>query len=307
MTEPSASASDKLAQKNLLLNSFLNVPQSFEIKTLNTTKGGCELYYYYPHIEVDLSADVLSPSLNDRFSNLIFLIHLDHVDKESFGKRVRFVNFLPKDTDIAEFSRGVLNESMVAQVKGTYGLTKSGKATNVSGNQTTESSVSPSLGGEVSLTYTEGLERDLKEAIEKKTTGIVQNGQTFLADLRALRNVRIGGSYRFDLLLEVPAQLNATDEFCESDPVQNEVRARVVIVGVVRHVEDLGHTGVIQRVPEAENDDVFEEVVLHEMPAQILWEYNNIPAVRLRPFSKETQSAGQHRPDKKASSKPKHK
>jgi hypothetical protein len=306
MTEPSASASDKLAQKDLLLSSFLNVPQSNEIKTLNTTKGGCQLYYYYPHIEVDLSADVLSPSLNDRFSELIFLIH---VDKMSFVKGVRFVNFLPKDTDIAEFSRGMLKESTIAQVKGTYGLTNSSKATNVSGNQTTESSVSPSLGGEMSLTYTEGLERDLKEAIEKKTTGIVQNGQTFLADLRALRNVRIGGSYRFDLLLEVPGQLEETDEYCWSYPVQKEVRAHVVIVGVVRHVENLGHTGVFQRVPEAENDDVFEEVVLHEIPAekQILWEYNNIPAVRRRPFSEGTQVAGHQRPDKKASSKPTHK
>jgi len=42
-----------------------------------------------------------SPSINDRFSELILLIN---IDKESFRNRVRFVNFLPKDTDIAEFS-----------------------------------------------------------------------------------------------------------------------------------------------------------------------------------------------------------
>ena len=311
LMEPSASMEEKTAKKNLLLSSFLNVPQSFEIMTFNRNEADCKLYYYYPHFEVDLSANVLSPSINDRFSEIIFLIN---VDDDSFKKGVRLVNFLPKDTDIAEFSRGILKESMEAQVKGTYGLTKSSKSTNVSGNSTTESSVSPSLGGELSLTYTEGLERDLKEAIEKKTTGIVQNGQTFIADLRALRNVRIGGSYRFDLLLEVPALpdkifVNKTTERCKSNPVREKVTANIVIVGVVRHVVEIGHTGIFQHMPEAENDDVFEEVVLHEIPAskQTLWEFKNIPAMTEPLSSKVVKAAVQNNHISKISGKQKSK
>ena len=56
------SAEQKLEKKEQLIAQSLNVPQAIEVKTLNRIdeideKGG-EIYHYYPHVEVDFSADV---------------------------------------------------------------------------------------------------------------------------------------------------------------------------------------------------------------------------------------------------------
>lgn len=291
MTDNTLTDDQKLARKDLLLAQLLNAPQSFEIKTLNRLENGCELFYYYPHLEVEFSADVFSPNISDRFSELVFLIRLSDSDA---ARQVRVVNFDPKATDIAEFTRGTFKDQTQAYIKATYGLTRSASVTNVArtfgnpGDATAENtqgtSVSPTLGGEAGYSYTEGYERDLKDAIERKTYAVIEDGRTFLVDLRALRHVRIGGSYAFDLMLEIPSTSQLMGQQCVSvpavDPSTKSVKAEVTLLGVVRHVDGVGRTGVLRRVPEAENDDVYEEVILRQISDLPLWVFNGEAATR---------------------------
>lgn len=282
MMDSKLSDEEKIRRRELLLAQFLNVPRSLLVMTSNRNERGCDLYYYYPHVEIDLSVDVLSPTVEDRFSEVLMLLRLTERD---WAAGVRFVDFSPKGADLAEFTRGTLTQQSVAQAKGSYGATASRTANTVLGEgqagETTSSSFAPTLGGELTYTYTEGLVRELKDSIEKKVVGVMEGGRSFLVNLRAIKHVRIGGTFLFDVMLEVPSRLTRDDGLCTSVPAAGEelpVKADVLTVGVVRHVADVGRAGVLNRVPEPENDDVFEQVVF-QSSQEDLWQFAGVPAV----------------------------
>ncbi len=55
------------------------------------------------------------------------------------------------------------------------------------------------------------------------------------------------------------------------------LEADAYLVGVVRHVYDRGFTGWMNKVPEPENDDTFNEVMTEHIQNIELWTLNNIP------------------------------
>ncbi len=278
MMDGTLDVSQKLEKRDLLLAQMINSPQAFEMKTRNhITSEGREVYYYYPHVELDFSSGLLSPSVLDRFSELVLVVDLP---ESIFSRGVRFVNFAPKGADIVEYTRGTFKQESQAQAKATYGLARSAKSTTKDGDNTSEVSASPSFGGEISYTHSEAFERDLKDAIERRSASILNDGKTFVATFRSMREVRIAGTYTFELLLEVPSIVeSAGGNLYESVPVTREITPHIVLAGVVRHLYQRGYTGFFQQVPEAENDNVFEQVVVRPILNRKLWSFNNESAI----------------------------
>src|SRR6185436_10720224 len=187
----------------------------------------------------------------------------------------RFIDFRPKDADIVEYSRGELTEATTGQVSATAGLSDQLVRTASPETRTTGNSLGVTAGLSVSETYAS----KLLDALERKTTAILDQGQTFLAELRSLRQIRIAGTYNFDLMLEVPAHLaiapgdnGAPPSYLISSPAVSKLVADIFLIGVARHVHARGHIGWLRKAPESENDHVFEQVVLDVLPGQPLWE-----------------------------------
>jgi len=246
-------------------------PDMYESTTLTGTKtlegrGVLKKYKYFPRISVDLSANVRTPSPEDEISFLYLAVRLSDTG-------VRFIDFHPKDADFAEFSRGQLTQTLQAQAS----LEASSSATEVSklaGDDTVPVDTSVGQQGlSVSLSYSDAYVTQLKDAIERRTTGVIEEGRTFVAMFRSLRELRIGGTYNFDLMLEVPAaQVTGDDgKLISWEPTPTEVYAEILVVAVVRHVKKRGMTGTFKRVPESENDRVFEQVVFHPLSTQRVW------------------------------------
>lgn len=253
-----------------------NEPEAAESAT--ERREGCEakcsvpgtVYFYYPRLSIDFSSNFLSTSVADRLSYLALVIRLH---EEASAKSVRFLDFRPKDADIVEFSRGDLTQTLQVQASANVGATGS-ESVKVTQSPTEKTSATgDSAGASTGVTFTEAFATKLLDAIEKRSTGILDDGRTFFADFRALRQIRVAGTYNFDLMLEVPATLKreGASLILESEPVQPEIKADVLLLGVVRHVHDRGRVGVLQRVPESENDHVYEQVVMRTLPGEILW------------------------------------
>lgn len=62
-------------------------------------------------------------------------------------------------------------------------------------------------------------------------------------------------------------------------PVEENLTADITLLGMVRHVFRRGRIGTFAKVPEAENDDVYEEVVLKRIPHVRLWNFSGDPVV----------------------------
>jgi len=239
-----------------------------------------DIYFYYPRVSVDFSSGFLSTTATDRLSYMAMLVRLR--EPAGSSQKVRFLDFKPKEADIAAFSRGDLTESAQLQASANAGLTGSEgvKVTKDSTEKTTGSG--NSAGASTGISATETFATKLADAIEKKTTGILDDGQTFFADFRSIRDIRVAGAYNFDLMLEVPSTPSRTvqdgvpSDVLESVPIQTEVKADIFLLGVVRQVHERGRIGVLNSVPESENDHVFEQVVLRVIPNQSLWIAPNI-------------------------------
>lgn len=228
------------------------------------------LYYYYPRIAIDFSSNLRTLAPMDRLSHLGLVVRIQ--DGEGGGRDgVRFLDFFPKDADLVEFSRGDFTQSIALQGGATLGATTSGTLTTGEAPLVSVAGTGSSQGLSSTVTLSEGLSSKLADAIERRSTGILENGSIFFADFRSIRQVRIAGTYNFDLMLEVPANLRRLGDFAISEPVRTSVLADVFLIGVVRHVYDRGHMGLFHRVPETENDDVYEEVILSYVPNQLLW------------------------------------
>ncbi len=276
----SSLSKDKKADLLAALNAIImNQPEADSTTALHhIDEKGYDIFYYYPRLSIDVSAELHTPRNDD---STAFIGTILMLDPEDYRKGVRILDFSPKGADILDYTRGLFKQSSTGAVKATYGQTQSSSDQTVQkvGDDITNTLASArgmSLGGEASYTYTEGFERDLKEAIAKRTNGILEGGRGFYVDLRGLRNIKVSGSYSFDLMLEVPSE-GTTDPripaayFCK--PVVSSVKANALVVGVARHVYDKGMTGFFNRVPEAENDDVFEQVASRAFPDCTLWNF----------------------------------
>jgi hypothetical protein len=183
------------------------------------------------------------------------------LDEAAVRQGVRVVDFQPKAADIVDFTRGQATQK--------YEL-----ASKLSAGPAPAAAVPVS--GDLSYTQTEQFARDLKDAIERRSAGVHDGGKGFYAEFRSIREVRIAGTYSFSLMLEVPARIyHAKDSAVyESLPVVEQLLANVALVGVVRHVHDRGKTGWFVRVPEPENDDVYEQVVLVAEENRPIWRFD---------------------------------
>ena len=123
----------------------------------------------------------------------------------------------------------------------------------------------------LSFAFSESFTQELKDAVERRSSGLIQDGKTFFTAFRAFRNVRIAGAYSFDLMLEVPATISSQGNIFVSEPVAREVRADILLLGVVRHVWKRGQVGIFHRVPESENDHTYDQVVLRVLSDRLLW------------------------------------
>ena len=286
----------RIRYQELLEARLLNVPDLPRTTTLHhTDEEGRDIYYYYPRIEIDFSAEILSATNLDRFSFLGLVIVLKSGGSEkcncsTLGRvrnasRPRFINFVPKAADFAEFTRGRFTQNSQIQARAAYGSTRGSTITTTSPDRETTPNIvatlarNLSLGVEGSYIYSEGVVRELKDAIQRRATGLDKQGQIFFAEYRSINATRIGGTYNFDLMLEVPACGNDIEDtpYYESDPVVQEIKADIYPVGVVRHVHDRGKTGLILRYPETENDHVYEQVIVKDYENIPIWEFNGVP------------------------------
>lgn len=280
LNDPKLSQEKRQARVQELRAFFFNAPELQNSTTLRGfTKNGEEIYHYFPRFQIDFSADLLSNSVLDRFSQLVMYIRLTD---DVAGKGVRFVDFVPKGSDILEYSRGEFKEKHQLQAKGTAGRSSSDVENTVSGDTTTTETRGVSLGGEVSFTSSEEFTRQLKDALEKQTAGIVENGRALLVQLRSVRHIRIGGTYEFGVMLEIPSLVKPAPhnaKYYVNSPAVELIEPEIVLLGVVRHVYNRGQTGFFNKVPEIENDGVFEQVVIRR-PTVTLWSFNQNPWIR---------------------------
>jgi len=56
------------------------------------------------------------------------------------------------------------------------------------------------------------------DAIERRSAGLLDEGRTFFASFRSLRDVKIAGTYNFDLMLEVPSRLEDRPSTLSNSP-----------------------------------------------------------------------------------------
>ena len=258
---------------------LVNQPDLHDSTTIHQYEEGIPAYRYFPRVSVDFSSSLRAASPLDRISFLLMVVQIQPSAagnssqlQNTAQEQIRFLNFSPKEADFVDFTRGQFTQAFQASASAAFGATTT--ESGGSDGATTQNSI----GWTPSMTFSESYVSNLADAIERRSTGLL-DGQTFYAAFRSLREVRIGGTYNFDLMLEV---LSKKGEKIESggvvshpwEPIANEVRADVYMIGVVRHVYDRGHLRSfwgLSKVPESENDDVYEQVVVKKISDVVLW------------------------------------
>ncbi|PCI80994.1 MAG: hypothetical protein COB20_02560 [SAR86 cluster bacterium] len=274
---------------------LLNTPRSDSLTTRSYLYEGVDMYNYFPRIEVDFSAKLRSVSELDTFKHLGIVIEIQ--DKFS---NTKFIDYTPKEADVVAFSRGTLKQdnkltvspSVEDTVKQAIASSSSTTAPVTSDSETDTTQLTRGL--ETGFTASESYTNALVDALERRTTGILDDGNVFFASYRSARDKRISGTYTFDLMLEIEskAELFYADNSSEVDanscdnmilnsgktltyvasvPCDDDVLVDIYLVGVARHVYDRGLTGYFAKVPEVENDDVYEHVVVRKIPSVALW------------------------------------
>lgn len=206
-----------------------NVPDLPSRTTLHESRS---TYYYYPRIEVNFSSKLNTTSPADRFAYLGMVLRITpsaNASCLSAGDGIRFLDFHPKAADIYEFARGEFTQKteLAAKQSLTDQTVKKVAESAVEGGQnaSTERTHTGTITPELSLTMSETFVNALKDSIEARTTGILEEGQAFFADFRSTKNRRIGGTYSFDLMLEVPATLKKGRHGTFSNPCTSDIRA----------------------------------------------------------------------------------
>ena len=255
---------------------LVNQPDLYNSTTMHTSVSGVAAYRYFPRVSVDFSSSLTSPSPLDRISFLLIVIQLKtQVDVQN-TESLRFLNFSPKEADFVEFTRGQFSQALQAAVSANASAVDTIEATTTADPTTRATAGQNTVGLTSSLSFSESYVSALTDAIERRSTGLL-DGQTFYAAFRSIREVRIGGTYNFDLMLQVPSVAGLKAGPVQPwPPAQKEVRADIYMIGVVRHVHDRGQIGFLSKVPESENDDVYEQVVVEVVPNVLLWKHNEI-------------------------------
>lgn len=289
-----SSVEERIALEDLIYARVNNVPDMKRRTTLHHVEDGVEVHYLYPRLYFDFSSSLRSPMNSDRFAYLGLLVRLKtcecNVNENTFGDSVRIADFWPKDADLVEYTRGTLTQKAQMDAKLTYGSSSENSTTTTAGTEDAKTTVvdnstnSPSAGAELAYSFSDTYVNELKDAFERRTTGLFEDGKVFFAEFRAIQQKRIGGTYGFDLMLEVPASIesipdhdaNGANQYY-AKPIVDEVKADVFLVGVVRHVSVSGKTGTLVRVPEPTNDIAVERVTLERLPETKLWRFNGLP------------------------------
>lgn len=233
------------------------------------------VYDYFPRVEIDFSAKLNTVNEQDSFKHLGFLIKL----KSNVGAQI--IDFSPKEADIVDFTRGTMERNATLTLAPSITKTVTDTAlSNIAGqiadsSDTDTETISRARGlGTTGLVFSEKYTNDLMDALERRTTGILENGKVFFADYRSVRNKRIAGAFSYDLMLRVSAWGQEIGNSWVSTPQLSDVVADVYLLGVIRHVEKRGMSGTLNRAPEVENDDVFEQVVVKKISDEVLWVHN---------------------------------
>lgn len=275
-----ASSELNLEERRQRFSVLVNQPDLYDSTARHGTVDGVPVYWYYPRLSVDFSAGVLAALPQDRLSFLLLIIRLRQ--PKGCDIPIRFLDFAPKEADFVDFTRGNFTQALQLAVSADGSLVNTSQVTESAESQTTTGQTGFRLSP--SLVFSESYANSLRDAIERRSTGL-HDESTFYATFRSLREVRIGGTYSFDLMLEVPAKEGVCSDELEKkglrvwEPVADQVRADILMLGVVRHVYDLGRTGVRVRVPEPENDNVYEQVVVEVVEDVVLWEFSGEPWV----------------------------
>lgn len=260
--------------------SWLNQPDIYDSTTWDKTlsplnpPGAYRNYRYFPRISVDFSSHLRSAFPTDRISYLMLIINL----KE--GQGARFLDFRPKDADLAEFSRGQFTQTLQAQAQAQAGSSQSLSSAITEGSTVTTTTGGSTLGLTAGVSFSDSFVSALADAIERRSTGLLDGGVAFFAVFRSIREVRIGGTYNFDLMLELNSKLDpvqGNSPLRVLSPQVDALKADIYMVGIVRHVYDRGRIGFFNRVPESENDDVYEQVVAKVLPDETIWEFKGEP------------------------------
>ena len=258
---------------------LVNQPDLHDSTTTHLYDEGIPAYRYFPRVSVDFSSSIGAASPLDRIAFLLLVVQLKLDDEcarqcgNSGQEQIRFLNFSPKEADFVDFTRGQFTQAFQASTNASFG------ATTTESDGSNAATTQNSIGWTPSVSFSESYVSNLADAIERRSTGLLDE-QTFYAAFRSLREVRIGGTYNFDLMLEVPSKKGAKSDTSGVvsypwEPIADEVRADVYMIGIVRHVYDRGHlrSGFwgLSKVPEPENDDVYEQVVVKRVPNVLLW------------------------------------
>ena len=275
-----------LAERQRRFTLLVHQPDLYDSTTIHRYVAGIPAYRYYPRVSVDFGSRLRAASPSDRISFLLIVVQLK-LDEPAESSRshddagleqMRFLDFAPKAADFVDFTRGQFTQAFQASA---------GALARVVPAASDASEDSPgmqhSMGWTPSAGFSESYVTNLADAIERRSTGLLNN-HTFYAAFRSLREVRIGGTYNLDLMLEVPSTKGGQTESGgvvshHWRPIADEVRADVYMIGVVRHVHDRGYIRSfwgLSKILEPENDDVYEQVVVKKVSDVLLWKSKSL-------------------------------
>ena len=236
-----ANTSLELTERRRRFTILVNQPDLYNNTTQHIiTSDGIPAYRYFPRVSVDFGSHLLSASPLDRLSFLLMVIRLrgDGSDNDTSlartdaNEHIRFLDFSPKEADFVDFTRGQFTQALQAAVSAsasavdTVGVTTTEPATSQQNTQ------QDTIGFAPNLTISESYATALRDAIERRSTGLLDS-QTFYAAFRSLREVRIGGTYNFDFMLEVPSTVGFHNDTMQSwEPIADTVRADIYMIGV---------------------------------------------------------------------------
>jgi len=258
-----------VTMRNIIEAQTRNVPEQPQVTVRHDGVKETARYFYYPRLALDFSVQFPSTSSYDRISYLALIVSLQQrCTDDTPPACVKFKNFAPKAAELVDISRGTFSQNVTAQLQASATLTNS--LTNAVGTSPAPlitKAAGTSLGPSATGTFAEGYTDTLPDEVERRANGYLDD-HTFFSELRSVRQVRLAGTYSYDFEIEVPSKL---DVLGRSVPVPQELTADIYLMGVVRHVYKRGQKGLLVRVPETENDDVYEQVILKTYPKTLVW------------------------------------
>jgi len=283
-----------IGMRNTIEAQVRNIPEQPQVTVRHDWVGADARYFYYPRVALDFSVQFPSSSSYDRISYLALIVSLHQSCTNSTSPRecVNFKNFTPKTAELVDISRGTFSQTAQGQLQASATLVNSlTNAVGTGSSPTTSKTGSTTLGPTATASLGETYSDTLPDEVERRASGFLDD-HTFFSELRSVRQVRLAGTYSYDFEIEVPSALDRTGS---SAPVVRDLTADIYLIGVVRHVYKRGHKGLLLRVPETENDDVYEQVILKTYPNTPVWRvgdfYREKPTCTLRVVTNRDDAA----------------